>query len=987
MAGTNYSDLGVVYNHPSIISTITNNDTIFTSATGNRPFFCVISSERGKDNKIQLMSTVKEYLFEYGEPNLKKYGQMPYNIINILQNGETVYVLRVLPDNAGYSHAMLNLQTKIAGTKSVKDVNDKIVQMDNVIIRPTVTYSKANNSSKSLLEYELTNNDKTTVDGYRNNPLFYVVPKGRGKYYDTFGFRIYLNKSYDDTYDFRVYNFEVIQFDEYNNPSIIEGPFYVSLDPDAMTSSNQSMFIEDVVNRYSQYLEVKFNEDSYDYITNLINPDVAPSHIDILSGITREINNKKETFFDSVTMMDQDVHIRVFKYDDNGNVLTDGLNPITNYVDSSDSVEQSIISIDNNIRNDQYAREVTSLENMKQGISSLYTGQYKNNIESVGKLKESTSPAEFDDKSKVKASYDKLKEAHSDFTNKQTAFENDKTELKFTEAYTSSTNVGGYIETLLGHISYLRDYSELVKNDSALLSVTETLDNINNILDTNEIISIKLISYKSKINSNISEVVKIKTLQSLEDEVAELKIILSEISTILDYFKTTLGNEADSNQEYTNCIKAYNKAVELIGEILSDFTPDNMKEEYMVDTYEEVDKLLSTSLVLCNSLILKNEVDTYNKLLVDDDNTGFINSIMKSLAAVVDASLKEYEKNKDNETLKAEMINKAKEVASSQQDAVIASKNNIYTTQLQDFSQPIQFRYGSEGDLDESNQTLKNKTFDNLCIKGYKGLIDDGITSKKIIPARFIIDANYSIDVKNAMHVLVTEIRDDIFFYCDLGFTASAEDALTQRDTRVNFSSNLIAIYAQDFTVYDEYTGKDIKVTTPYFLASKIPYCSRQFGLQYPIAGNKRGIIDGFKQLSWNPNETYKELLYNKKINYVESDTTRTRFGSQLTSEMRNTPLSNINNVITVIDIKNDVEVLSENYQFEFNNQETIDSFQSELDSYLTKYVSSKAVERISCSVYASDYDKLQKIIRVSITIKFYDIIERILINLDVVKQ
>ena len=102
---------------------------------------------------------------------------------------------------------------------------------------------------------------------------------------------------------------------------------------------------------------------------------------------------------------------------------------------------------------------------------------------------------------------------------------------------------------------------------------------------------------------------------------------------------------------------------------------------------------------------------------------------------------------------------------------------------------------------------------------------------------------------------------------------------------------------------------------------------------------------------------------------------------------MRNTPLSNINNVITVIDIKNDVEVLSENYQFEFNNQETIDSFQSELDSYLTKYVSSKAVERISCSVYASDYDKLQKIIRVSITIKFYDIIERILINLDVVKQ
>ena len=407
----------------------------------------------------------------------------------------------------------------------------------------------------------------------------------------------------------------------------------------------------------------------------------------------------------------------------------------------------------------------------------------------------------------------------------------------------------------------------------------------------------------------------------------------------------------------------------------------------MLTIYDEIDKLLSKALVLCNELILANKTSCFNRLLQDGDASGYVNSLMKSLATAVESSKEAYTNNSQNGTLKAEMINKAKEIASSQQDAVTSSKNNIYTTQLQNFNQPIQFRYGSEGDLDETNTTLRNKTLDSLKIKAYKGLIDDGITSKKIIPARFIIDANESIDVKNAMHVLVTEIRDDIFFYCDLGFTASPEDAIAQRDTLVNFSSNLIAIYAQDFTVYDEYTGRDIKVTTPYFLSSKIPYCSRQFGLQYPIAGNKRGLLDGFKTLSWNPNETYKELMYNKKINYIESDTTKTRFGSQLTSELRNTPLSNINNVITTIDIKNDVELLSENYQFEFNNQETIDAFQSELDDYLNTYVSSKAVESVSCSVYASDYDKLQKIIRVSITIKFYDIIERILINLNVVKQ
>lgn len=985
MADTSYSDLGVVYNHPSIISTITNNDTIFTSTTGNRPFFCVIASERGEDNKIKLMSSVDEYLFEYGDPNLKNYGQMPYNIINILQNGESVYVIRVLPDNAGYSHAMLNLQTKISGTKPVKDVNGKIVQMDNVIIRPTITYSKANNTSKTLLEYELTDNNKVTVDGYRNNPLFYVVPKGRGKHYDSFGFRIYLNKSYDDTYDFRVYNFEVIQFDEYNNPSIVEGPFYVSLDPDAMTASNQSMFIEDVVNRYSQYMEVKFNEDSYDYVTNLINPDVTPSHIDILSGVTREVNNKKETFFDEVTMMDQDVHVRVFKFGDDGEILTDGLDPVTNYINSSDSVEQSIISIDNNIRNEQYLREVTSLENMKNAISDIYTGLYPNSVNSVGTLKPDVTPAEFNDDSKIKKTYAELVKAHTDYNSAVTAFSNDKSELKFTEANTLATSVDSIYERLMTDVRYLRDYAEVINNDSNILSISEAIANINNIVDTAEIVSIKLISYKSEINDNISNVIKIKTLQSIDDEVSEIKILLSEISNILDYFRTSLGT--NENTLYNDCITAYNKAVETIAEVTSEFTPDSKKDEYMLTIYDEIDKLLSKALVLCNELILANKTSCFNRLLQDGDASGYVNSLMKSLATAVESSKEAYTNNSQNETLKAEMINKAKEIASSQQDAVTSSKNNIYTTQLQNFNQPIQFRYGSEGDLDETNTTLRNKTLDSLKIKAYKGLIDDGITSKKIIPARFIIDANESVDVKNAMHVLVTEIRDDIFFYCDLGFTASPEDAIARRDTLVNFSSNLIAIYAQDFTVYDEYTGRDIKVTTPYFLSSKIPYCSRQFGLQYPIAGNKRGLLDGFKTLSWNPNETYKELMYNKKINYIESDTTKTRFGSQLTSELRNTPLSNINNVITTIDIKNDVELLSENYQFEFNNQETIDAFQSELDDYLNKYVSSKAVESVNCSVYASDYDKLQKIIRVSITIKFYDIIERILINLNVVKQ
>lgn len=980
------NELNVIYNHPYVASNITNNDTIFQSTSGNRPFFSVIVSERGEDNKIKLTSSVEEFLFNYGEPNLKKFGQAAFNIINILQNGESVYTLRVLPDNAGYSHAMLNIQTKIEGTKYVKNVDGERVQIDNIVIRPTVTYSQANNTSETLLEYDMTNATNSSVDGYRNNMLFYVIPVGRGEYYDKYGFRIYLNTSYDDTYDFRVYNFEVIEFDEYDNASIIEGPFYVALDPDALTTSNESMFIEDVVNRYSKYLRVKFNDIAYDYVTKLINPDVNPSHLDILSGKTREVNGEVETYFCDDTQKMEDIHIKILKYDDNGNLLTDGVNPITTFVESSDAIEKSIINIDNSVRNSAYTQNRISLENMKKAISDIYTDIYVNSINVVGTL--NADQTSFTESSKVVEKKKDVEDKWTSFKDAKTAFESAMTESSFIEAFNKSIILDSALTDLVGDYRFLNDYARVIVNDSSTLNILNNIDTIESTMNTKEVVSVKLTAYKKSLNDYISGVIENKTVQNVSEEAYNLKIMLVELSNIIDYYKAMADNEASVTSALVDIVKVYNDSVDLISQIESEYIPDTSKEEFLSELYNNIDDLLVKLISLSNSLILINMYNNDLRLYDNGEgNSDIALTIIDAIAVAIAKSIKKYTDSKDNAILKEELLVTAKQITSVQSDVTVASKNNIYTTILTNFNQPIQFKYGSEGDLSESDQILKNKTKTNLLIKGYKGLIDDGITSKKIIPARFIIDGNENAEVKNAMHVLVTEIRDDIFFYCDTGFTSSPEDALSKRQTDCNFSSIKIAIYTQDFTIYDEYSGRDIKVTTPYFLSSKIPYCSTNYGLHMPIAGNKRGIIDGFKSISWIPNEAYKELLYNKKINYIESDSTKTKFGSQLTSESRNTPLSNINNVITVIDIKNDVELMAENYQFEFNNQDTIDAFQSELTDYLSKYTSSMAAERIVATVYASDYDKLMKILRVAITIKFYDIIERILLNLDVVKK
>lgn len=978
-----YNELAVVYSHPYVASNITNDDTIFTSTSSRRPFFYSFVSERGEDNVIKLMTSTEEYLFNYGEPNLKKFGQAGYNIMNLLQNGETVYVLRVMPDNAGFSHAMVNIQSKVQGNKYVKNVNGDKVLVDNIILRPTVTYSNANNSSQSLLDYELASATTTSIDGYRNNLLFYVVPRGRGAYYDKYGFRIYLNTSYDNTYDFRVYNFEVIEFNEYGNASIVEGPFYVALDPDAMTASNESMFIEDVVNRYSTYMKVKFNESAYDYLTTLINPNVTPGHLDVISGRTRKVDNEKETYFCEETQKQEDVHIKIMKYDSDGDLITDGVDGLTNIIDSSDTIEQTVISIDNTERVSEYTRNQITLENMKQAISDIYTGLYVNSINLYGNIDETTN--QFVSDSKVMKEKANVETSWEDFKTSKDIFVSSKTESAFTEAYNKSVILDTYLEDLLTTYRFLNAYARVLIDDSSTLSITNNIAVIQNIINSKEIASVKLIAYKKALNDYITELITYKTIQNVAEENYQLKLLLVNINDILDYYKSVVDNEALS-AELDALILTYNEAVDLVGQIDSEYIPDSSKEDFLKELYEKTEDLLTSMLSTTNGLILENEYSN-DVRLYDSADSNYAITLTTPLALAVSTAIKKFEANKNNAILKEEMITNAKNVVNVQQDSTIISRNHTYNTILSDFAQPIQFKNGSEGDLDESNASLRNKTIKNLLIKGYKGLIDDGITSKKIIPARFVMDANYDIEVKNAMHQLVTEIRDDIFFYCDTGLTASPEEALSKRSTEVNFSSIMIGIYTQDFTVYDEYTGRDIKVTTPYFLASKIPYCSTNYGLHMPIAGNKRGLIDGFKSISWVPNESYKELLYNKKINYIESDTTKTRFGAQLTSENRNTPLSNINNVITVLDIRNDVELLAEDYQFEFNNDETIDNFQTELNQYLSKYTSAQAAERIEASVYASDYDKLQKILRVSITIKFYDIIERILINLDVVKN
>ncbi|QXN70049.1 putative tail sheath protein [Bacillus phage vB_BspM_Internexus] len=965
--------------HPSVTSVINSEEITYQSGSGQQKMLSIFTSEKGEDNKLVLYTDPDEFIAKTGNPNLKKYGQSAYNIINWLKAGGEVYGMRVMPDNAGFAHAFLNVLSKV-DTKKVKDKDGNAVSYKNVTLKPAVAYSDVNNVSETLLNYEL-NKDRSadeTIDGFKNHLLFAVYPTGRGSAYNNLGFRITLNTSYDEQHDFRVYNFEVIRYDEYNTANIIEGPFYVSLSPDALSSSNESMFIADVVNKYSTHLRCMFNEDAFLDLCRTINPDVSPSKIDPLTGKTRTVRGVVDTFYSNITKKFEDTHISLHRYDTNGNVMTDSNdNPILNIIDAGDLIEQSILLADNTYRKRMYERYLAGIDYMKQVFNSIENNDYNTIITKLLYTPDGVTP----ESGLIPEMVEKLNGYHTTIQNLVTVFNSSHLESDFNRIVTENTLVEQGIKDIMSLIGQLLSYHKALEMSSTVLDLDEKVNSVYNKLNLKEIIDIRAVSKKDKINEISDTILTLKGTGDEDEQASALTSILSDIKTTIDYLLMIINENSLSATDINQAVTRYNAIIDMYNAIFDPIVSNDAAKTILANIYNSLDELVADLYNICELAIVNIDL-----LIIDDIISKKIANIVSGIVPVTYTNTELYAQKVSTTEGKAELLSSIRKNIDNSTAVVTVMKSIVYTTQLQDFNSPAIFMNGSDGDLDESNPTLKSKTMLSLLVKGYQGLIDDSVTNRKVAPFQFVLDANYPTDVKNAIVTLARDIRKDIFFYADSGIQASPADAISWRNASFNVSSQFLGIYTQDFVVYDEYNGRDIKVTPTYFLATKIPSVASQYGLQYPIAGNKRGTIDGFKSISYVPNESYKEQLYTRQLNYVEHDSKRTKFGSQLTADMQRTPLSNINNAIIALDIKRNVEEMAEDYQFEFEDDETIRTFQYNLNDYLSTYISNRSCDEISATVYASDYDKTQQILRVKITVKFKAVVERIVISIDVVK-
>jgi hypothetical protein len=292
----------------------------------------------------------------------------------------------------------------------------------------------------------------------------------------------------------------------------------------------------------------------------------------------------------------------------------------------------------------------------------------------------------------------------------------------------------------------------------------------------------------------------------------------------------------------------------------------------------------------------------------------------------------------------------------------------------------VRFKGGRDGDLSEDS-------VNNMLIDAYSGALDKRVTSTKTFPLDVILDGNEPLPVKNAMAALARDVRQDCMAFVDTGFTANSTQAAAFKTNNLSMSSENVAIFSQDALVSDLFdSSRKVRVTAPFFLASKIPFNDKKYSIGRNFVGLARGVVSGVNSndFSWFPaSEAEKETLYLARVNYIDNEDVL-YFDSQNTSRLDSGALSNISVARSLFRMARSAKSVAKYTKWEYFLESTYSTLRDNISSALNPYQLDKTLENINVVVTASRYDKREKLLRVKIIVKFTDIIERVAITFSV---
>ena len=301
---------------------------------------------------------------------------------------------------------------------------------------------------------------------------------------------------------------------------------------------------------------------------------------------------------------------------------------------------------------------------------------------------------------------------------------------------------------------------------------------------------------------------------------------------------------------------------------------------------------------------------------------------------------------------------------------------------------------GSEGSIDTSLPADdRQAALDALYLKAFNQQIDPNIKSRFRYPTTFIFDANYPVNVKLAIASLVTQ-RTDCVGILDFGLDITTKASIGNYYT-TNFSSVIDSRYISyepyAMKVRDPYSRKVIKVTSTYWMiGAYIRQINSNNGKHRPMAGNTYGIISGYIGNSVYPvfdeaiDETMMDDYSDKNLNYARYNQNQVVVrGSQNTAQNKLSALTELNNVLVLLDIKRDCEALCSTYEYDFADADDISRFNRDISNVTDKYAEAQ-VKRISATFSQNSWEAERSIVHLNVEMVCRNLAKTFIIEIDV---
>jgi len=217
---------------PGVYTKIIDLSTYVSVVPATTGFICALT-KKGRDNEAIFLGSRDELIGEWGEPDIKifgkNYGQGLYNAYNFLGESGSLWFMRVMPDDAQYAN--LRIDAVWNGLDSTATIELTYIDM--------------------LFSTDAIRTNLTQVG--TTYPICVIYPIGRGDYYNLLSIRLtrHANPMFEG-----VYIIDIIEKQPDGTEVIVES-FNVSFNPEARDNSGDSIFISDILDKYSSLLRAE----------------------------------------------------------------------------------------------------------------------------------------------------------------------------------------------------------------------------------------------------------------------------------------------------------------------------------------------------------------------------------------------------------------------------------------------------------------------------------------------------------------------------------------------------------------------------------------------------------------------------------------------------------------------------------------------------------------------------------------------------------